>query len=223
MNRSRLLMFFAGALPLALCSEARAAQPYIGGQVGYNFVLGNNSLDDDLSYGGTVGIDFAGLGASGLALEFTGNYAKYNAADCATLAGGNGFGNGGTELCKGIRDSFDVKADLEDWTLGLALRYNFDFNTGRFYLLGGGELNLTKYTVAANAIDQRNSSSDQIWGAEVGAGLEFKIGDHFTIGPDVRYHVLFTSKFNSIDNIENTDIADVPDFLSVQGRASIYF
>lgn len=200
-----------------------AAQLYVGGQVGYNWVLGNDSLDDDIGYGPVLGVDFSGLGASGVALEFTALYASYDAADCATLASGGGLGNGGTQLCRGLRTGLGVDANLEDWALGLALRYNADFGAGRFYLLAGGELNLTKYEIDADTIGAHRSSSDEIWGVEVGTGLEFKIGEHITIGPDVRYHFLLTDNFDSIDQIEDTDIADVPDFLTVQGRVAVYF
>ena len=116
-----------------------------------------------------------------------------------------------------------LSAAMQSRMLGLALRYNIDFDAGRFYLLAGGELNLTQYEVEAEAIGVRNESSDEIWGAQVGAGLELKLGEHVTIGPDVRYHFLFTDNFDSIDQIEDTDIADVPDFLTVQGRVNVYF
>lgn len=225
---SRHVLVLVGTLAIAgslgSARPARAdAQLYVGGQVGYNWVLGNDSLDDDIGYGPVLGVDFSGLGASGVALEFTALYASYDAADCATLASGGGLGNGGTQLCRGLRTGLGVDANLEDWSLGLALRYNADFDAGRFYLLAGGELNLTKYEVEADTIGARRSSSDEIWGVEVGAGLEFKLGDHITIGPDVRYHFLFTDNFDSIDQIEDTDIADVPDFLTVQGRVAVYF
>jgi opacity protein-like surface antigen len=226
--RSRHVTALLGAcLALSALGYARPAhadaQLYVGGQVGYNWVLGNDTLDDDIGYGAVLGVDFAGLGASGVALEFTALYASYDAASCGTLASGAGLGNGATELCRGIRNGLDVDANLDDWMLGLALRYNIDFDAGRFYLLAGGELNLTQYEVEAEAIGVRNESSDEIWGAQVGAGLELKLGEHVTIGPDVRYHFLFTDNFDSIDQIEDTDIADVPDFLTVQGRVNVYF
>ena len=111
--RSRHVTALLGAcLALSALGYARPAhadaQLYVGGQVGYNWVLGNDTLDDDIGYGAVLGVDFAGLGASGVALEFTALYASYDAASCGTIASCAGLGNGATELCRGIRNGLDV-------------------------------------------------------------------------------------------------------------------
>lgn len=217
---STLVILAAG---LACVGDARAARVYVGGHGGYDFMLGNEDFDDAPTYGGTLGVDF-----DGPALELSVFHLSTDAADCATLTQDAEVDPGfASAVCRDVRQRFDARADLDITSIGLSGRYNFGRDPVRLYLLLGGEVHLTDLQTVANfprPIGQRGTDdSETDFGLVGGGGIEVFLGEHVTVGPDVRYHVLFTDDFDSSDEISNTSFGDAPDFLSVVGRLNVYF
>ena len=207
-KRTRSLALGAlGALLVtaAAAPEAHAARFYLAGDVGWTFLVGNDKFDNDLNYGGGIGIDF-----DGPALELTATYGSFDVSQQ------NVPFQGGTE---------DLSGKMNVLSLGLSGRYNIDMSFARLYFLVGGAYHVVDFkssdTIAGNA-DQFKSDQNQ-WGLIAGGGLEFKLGDHLAVGPDVRYNLIFSNNFSTVDQIKNTDFANYPDFLYITGRATVYF
>ena len=67
------------------------------------------------------------------------------------------------------------------------------FGTVKPYVILGGGLYNVKETVEANFLGYRYSAtqSENFAGANGGVGLLVRVGDHLSLGPDLRYHRIF--------------------------------
>ena len=182
--------------------RAQAARFYMAGDLGWTFLIGADQFDDDLSYGGAIGIDF-----DGPALEFS---AKYSSFD-------------GNELDLPLVGT--VGGDLDVLSVGLSLRYNFDAGPVRPYVLIGGAYHVVDFQTfdSVNQAEQLLKNDQNQFGLVFGGGIEIELGDHITLGPDIRYNLVFKDSFDSIPQIEDTNFTDYPDFLQITGRVTFYF
>jgi opacity protein-like surface antigen len=200
----RTVSFVALALlgSLALTARADAARFYFAGDLGWTFLIGNDHFDDDLSYGGAIGVDF-----DGPAIEFAAKYASFDGNEVDLPLVGTAGG------------------DLNVLSLDLSARYNFDLGAFRPYVLIGGAYHVVDFKTfdSINQAELLFKSDQNEFGLVAGGGIEIKLGDHVTVGPDVRYNLVFKDNFDSIPQIEDTDLAKYPDFLQITARVTLYF
>ena len=195
-------LFVAALASVSFAPGAHTARFYMGGDLGWTFLLGNDEFDDDLVYGGAIGVDF-----DGPAIEFTAKYASFDGNEVSLPIVGSAGG------------------DLDVLSLGLSARYNIDLSPVRLYVLIGGAYHVVDFQAfdSINQAEKLVQNDQNEFGLILGGGLEIELGDHITVGPDVRYNLIFSDSFDSIPQIKDTDLTDYPDFLQITARANFYF
>ena len=149
-----------------------AGGPFVGGQIGYNYVLSNH-----LVLGGEVDIDWANV------INYNGTS---NTSGVTAFASGGGLaavsttgGNSGTGL---------------DWLGTARLRLGYDLGKFLPYVTGGvafGGLSSTNYAYSTfgglgGSVTSGNTSTTQV-GWAVGAGAEYMITDSWSVKAEYLY------------------------------------